>query len=452
MFGGPVLVLGILLTLSAVFGAGVTARARGPVASFVLAPLDPTAWHAAWSILIGFVVEALAVSLVGSLFSSGVSLLVVLVGVVIIGLGIELARAVARFERRRMLAVDPRPLLAHAYRVPGPGLRERATAVFLDLNRWRDVIYVFVAFPLTVLEAVVVLVLWALAIGLVSEPFWGPGVRVGVSALPIAALRDAAPVLGPFAFALGVVLLPVAAWTSRGLLRLHRAVVVGLLCESDQKALERRVEVVEASRAAVLDVEASELRRIERDLHDGAQQRLVALAMDLGLAADKVESDPAAARGLVLEAQGQARTALAEIRDLVRGMAPAILMDRGLVPAVSSLAARSPVPTTVVSTLPAGDDARLPDAVERAAYFLIAEALTNVAKHATASRCEIRCSREGAALVVEVQDDGAGGAAVTPGGGLAGLRGRVEALDGTLAVMSPAGGPTVVRATIPIRP
>jgi signal transduction histidine kinase len=229
---------------------------------------------------------------------------------------------------------------------------------------------------------------------------------------------------------------------------LHRAVVAGLLCESDERALERRVVTLEESRRAVLDVEASELRRIERDLHDGAQQRLVGLAIDLSLAAERIDTDPAAAKGLVLDARDQARLALAELRDLVRGIAPAILLDRGLVPAISALAARSPVPASVVSTLP--DGIRLPDAIERAAYFVVAESLANVARHASATRCEIRVLAEERGLVLETRDDGAGGARIVPGGGLAGLAGRVEALDGMLEVESPAGGPTTLRAVIPV--
>jgi signal transduction histidine kinase len=229
---------------------------------------------------------------------------------------------------------------------------------------------------------------------------------------------------------------------------LHRAVVAGLLCESEERALQRRVTTLEESRRAVLDVEATELRRIERDLHDGAQQRLVGLTIDLSLAAEKIEADPAGARELVEGARDQARLALAEIRDLVRGIAPAILLDRGLVPAITALAARAPVPTSVVSTLPEG--IRLPDAMERAAYFVVAECLANVAKHASAARCEVRVLAEELGLAVETWDDGAGGARVVPGGGLAGLAGRVEALDGTLTVESPEGGPTTIRAFIPV--
>jgi len=363
----------------------------------------------------------------------------------VIGLAIEGCRLVARIERSRAALADPRPLLPHPYRPYGSGVRDLLLAVFVDINRWRDVVYVFVAFPLTVLEFIVVAVLWSASLALLSLP-----VLLVTAGLP-AGFGAAAPV-SPTAIAIacglvGLVLLPVAATVSQGLMTLHRAVVAGLLCESERRALERRVETLEDSRRAVIDVEATELRRIERDLHDGAQQRLVMLTIDLGMAVEKIETDPAGARALVVEAQDQARLALAELRDLVRGIAPAILLDRGLVPALSAIAGRCPVPTVVESTLPDGE--RLPDATERAAYFVVAEALANVAKHASAERCEIRCRREAQALVVEVWDDGAGGARVVPGGGLAGLAGRVEALDGSLTVESPPGGPTLVRAALP---
>ena len=246
----------------------------------------------------------------------------------------------------------------------------------------------------------------------------------------------------------GFALLPVAASLSQLVMALHRAVVGGLLCTSESRELRRQVETLKESRSAVIDVEASELHRIERDLHDGAQQRLVMLTIDLGLASERIDTDPAAAKQLVLEGQEQARQALAEIRDLVRGIAPSILLDRGLVPAISSITARGPVPTVVHSELPPGE--RLPAAIERAAYFVVAEALANVAKHSEAHGCEVRCRRDGSRLIVEVSDDGAGGASVVPGGGLAGLAGRVAGVDGTFTVSSPAGGPTLVRAEFPV--
>ncbi|HSW42522.1 MAG TPA: sensor domain-containing protein [Patescibacteria group bacterium] len=445
MIGAPFLVLGLLLVLGALVGAQVAGRDRGAVASFVLSPLHPATWRATAAIVLGFWVELFALVLVLAAFSSGTSLLFVGIGFVFVGLAIEGCRLVARAERWRAALADRRPLLPHAYRPYGSGLRDLILAVFLDISRWRDVVYVFVAFPLTVLEFVVSVGLWTASILLLCVPVWYvttglPDVATGFPALSPGAVLAAGLV--------GLGLAPVAASVSRGLMALHRAVVAGLLCDSERRALERRVETLEGSRKAVLDVEASELRRIERDLHDGAQQRLVMLTIDLSLAAERIDTDPAAARELLVEARDQARLALAELRDLVRGVAPAILMDRGLVPALSAIAGRCPVPTVVVSTLPDGH--RLPDAAERAAYFVVAEALANVAKHASATRCEVRCRAEARGLVVEVWDDGAGGARVVPGGGLAGLAGRVEALDGSLTVESPAGGPTTIRAEIPV--
>ena len=205
-----------------------------------------------------------------------------------------------------------------------------------------------------------------------------------------------------------------------------------------------------AAGSAALELEARELGRIERDLHDGAQQRLVMLAIDLGLAAERMDTDPGSAKELVTDAREQARQALAELRDLVRGSAPSILLDRGLVAALGAVAGRCPVPTVLDSTIVEGE--RLPHAAERAAYFVVAEALANVAKHASANRCDVRLRREPGRLLVEVRDDGTGGATVRPGGGLAGLRDRVEALDGSLGVSSPPGGPTVVHVELPIGP
>jgi signal transduction histidine kinase len=245
----------------------------------------------------------------------------------------------------------------------------------------------------------------------------------------------------------GLALVPVAASVSRGLIILHRAVVEGLLCVDPTEALRQDVERLRGSRSAALELEATELRRIERDLHDGAQQRLVALAIDLGLAEDRIDSDPASAKTLVADAREQARLALTELRDLVRGTAPAILLDRGLVPALGAVAGGCPVATVVDSGLQPGE--RLPAAVERAAYFVVAESLANVAKHSSAMRCDVSLRREGPSLVVEIRDDGVGGATVVSGGGLAGLRDRVEALDGNLALSSPPGGPTVVRVELP---
>jgi signal transduction histidine kinase len=250
------------------------------------------------------------------------------------------------------------------------------------------------------------------------------------------------------AFVVGLVLLPTAAVIARGLMILHRAVVQGLLCVDPAAALRQDVERLRGSRQAALELEASELRRIERDLHDGAQQRLVSLAMDLGRAEERIDTDPAAAKAIIAGARGQARLALSELRDLVRGTMPAILVDRGLEAALVGVAAGCPVPTAVVSAMGPGE--RLPAVVERAGYFVVVEALANVAKHSGATRAEVGLLTDPTTLVIEVRDDGAGGALVTPGGGLAGLRDRAEALDGMLALSSPSGGPTVLRVELPL--
>ncbi len=450
MIGAPLLILGLLLILAALVGSRIETRRWGAVAGFLLSPFNPAAWRATGSIALGFGIELVGFITVFTIFSTGASLLVVGVGFVLLGLGVEASRLVARAERWRISRADPRPLTAHAYRAYGSGLRDLLMAVFLDINRWRDVIYVLVAFPLTVLELTASFVLWVVAIGLLALPLsWAAGPLGTTLTLPGTALTTtSSAALAVAAVLAGLAMAMVAASASRGLLALHRAVVAGLLCVNETSRLQQRVETLEGSRRAVLDVEASELRRIERDLHDGAQQRLVVLTMDLGLAAERIETDPTAARTLVLEAQDQARQTLADLRNLVRGIAPAILLDRGLVPALSALAGRSPVSTVVLSSMSGGE--RLPDAVERAAYFVVAEALANVAKHARATRCEIRCRRDPGQLVVEIWDDGDGGARLAPTGGLAGLAGRVEALDGRLEVASPEGGPTIVRAIIPV--
>jgi signal transduction histidine kinase len=224
--------------------------------------------------------------------------------------------------------------------------------------------------------------------------------------------------------------------------------VSALLCTSESRALREQVETLKESRSAVIGAEASELSRIERDLHDGAQQRLVALTMDLGRATERIDADPAAAKQLILEGQAQAREALAEIRQLVRGIAPSILQDRGLVAALESIAGHGPVTTVVTSNLAPGE--RLSPTVERTAYFVATEAMTNVAKHSGARRCELQVRRDAGSLIVEIHDDGHGGAVASPAGGLAGLRDRLAGVDGTLAVSSPAGGPTIIKAQIPL--
>jgi signal transduction histidine kinase len=209
--------------------------------------------------------------------------------------------------------------------------------------------------------------------------------------------------------------------------------------------LQARLDELRESRARIVEAEDSARRKLERDLHDGAQQRLVGLALDLRLARSRVRDDPDAAAELLDEAQAELGRATDELRELARGIHPAVLSDRGLGPAVDALAARAPFSVEVDARV----NGRLPDPVEAAAYFVVAEALTNVARHAAANRAEVGIRQDNGRLRVEVRDDGAGGADPS-GSGLRGLSDRVTALDGSLEISSRSGRGTTVRATIPI--
>jgi PAS domain S-box-containing protein len=212
--------------------------------------------------------------------------------------------------------------------------------------------------------------------------------------------------------------------------------------------LQARLAELAASRARIVTAGDVERRRLERNLHDGAQQRLVTLALSLRAALEKLESDPAATRAALVEARDELALALEELRELARGLHPAVLSDRGLRAAVEALADRAPVPVEITDI----PDERLPEPVEAAAYYLIAEALTNVAKYASASKVRVGVALTDANVVVEVSDDGVGGADPGGGSGLRGLADRVEALGGSFEVVSAAGSGTSLRAEIPDRP
>ena len=301
------------------------------------------------------------------------------------------------------------------------------------------------------LADLVVLIVWAS----VGGPFWPKWVLAATTLTislhawllrapsALARVAGAAVILEAFQVALwafggGGYFWPV--WTAIGLAAAVAVAAVVLR----RGRLEQRIEVLETSRAGAVDVQETELRRIERDLHDGAQARLVALGMNLGLAEQKLAGDPEAARDLVAEARAGVEQALRELRDLARGVHPPVLTDRGLGAAVASLAHASAIPVVVEEDVPD----RPPAVVETAAYFVVAEAMANAAKHAEATQITVRIARGVDRLVVEVADDGRGGADTT-GPGLVGLRRRVEALDGTLAVTSPSGGGTALRAELP---
>jgi signal transduction histidine kinase len=242
----------------------------------------------------------------------------------------------------------------------------------------------------------------------------------------------------------GVLMTLLAFGITRGLARLEGVLATALLDASPDE-LRRRVADIGSSRTRSMSAADEERRRLERDLHDGAQQRIVSLAMTLGLAQQKLATNPEQGARLVAEAHEEAKRALQDLRDLARGLHPAVLTDHGLEAALPALAARCPIPTRVdvaVSPRPA-------PAVESAAYFVVAEALTNVARHSAAASVQVTARRDHDRLTIEVRDDGKGSAHAVPGGGLAGLTDRVEALDGRLTMTSPEGGPTVLRVEIP---
>ena len=229
------------------------------------------------------------------------------------------------------------------------------------------------------------------------------------------------------------------------LLRLNARVARAWLSPGRSWHLAGRVAELTESRAETVDAKAAEIRRIERDLHDGAQARLVAVSIQLGMAEEILDRDPAAARELLSEARASTGEALIELRDLVRGIHPPVLADRGLAGAVQSLALASPIPIEVSVAVPG----RLPAPVESAGYFAVAEALTNVIKHSGATNAVIALQYQHDLLLMQVSDNGVGGVRLTEAGGLRGIERRLSAFDGTLEVISPAGGPTTVVMELP---
>jgi len=407
-------------------------------------------WHQALLdtvyIVSGFALSIAWWCLLVTLIATGLGLAITLVGIPILAATVYLWVALAQTERWRarvLLGLEiPSPYRAlEADSFLASVFSPRVVwARIKDPAVWRDLVYLlFVFFPLAIVTFSIAVTAWAFGLGLAAAPlaYWlGDGIELGSSDhradnLPMA--------LG--ACALGVVVIVSLPWLMGALAAAHAATVRGLL----RPSADEREQELTRQRTEAVDAAVSERRRIERDLHDGAQQRLTALAIDLGRARAKLESDPEAARALVEQAHEDAKQALAELRNLARGIHPAILTDRGLDAALSALAAKSPVPVEISVEI----EERPSAAIESTAYFVVAEALTNAAKHAAATRLRVRVWRHGNTLLVEVHDDGVGGAHVEPGGGLEGLVTRVATVDGTLSLSSPDGGPTVVRAELP---
>jgi signal transduction histidine kinase len=372
-----------------------------------------------------------------------------LAGVLGLGCVLRFDEYFARFERARLrLMLDAR--------LPGWPARARAGYRWGIVPRWRtlsnraawsELGYALLRFPLSFAGFVAILGAWLLGLAMLTLPLYD-------GSLPLPRRGWPGPVIGSevitgtpamiVSVLVGAALLLAAPQIGRGLAAADVAIAARLL--GPRGDLTARVKELERSRERVVDAGEAERRRIERDLHDGVQQRLVALAMELGRARAKFAEDSDAARLIVDQAHAEAKEALTELRNLVRGVHPPVLTERGLDAALSGLAALCPVPVAVHVDVPV----RPKPAVEAIAYFVVAEALTNVAKHSRASSAKVLVEGHGypGTLTVVVSDDGVGGA--NPGGaGLSGLADRVNGVDGVFTVESPSGGPTIIAAELP---
>jgi len=402
-------------------------------------------------VLVGFPLGIIAFTVIITGLSLGAGLLVTLLGIPVLVATIFAARALAELERVRIPSVINRPREGVRYRArpENAGFWRSLFGPLGDLQGWLDVAHAIVRFPVSTFTFVVVITWWSMALGGLSYPIWGRYIPYDADN------HDLPDLLGfprtPFYIVLGVVVAITLPFVVRGCALLEAWLARWLLIEV--AALRNQVADLTVGQAAArsqtasaVAAEATALRRLERDIHDGPQQRLIRLSVDLGRAKEQLDADPTAARETVDEALSQAKEALAELRSLSRGIAPPILTDRGLAAAVASLAGRSTVPVEL-NLLPD----RLSPAAEQAAYFTVAEALTNVAKHSGATQCQVTAQIEGDTLAVTVADDGSGGAHVAKGNGLAGLADRLHAIGGQLWISSPDGGPTIVRAELPHR-
>jgi signal transduction histidine kinase len=431
-----------------------------PLVRALRAPFEPRTWKETTHLLLNMPVGIATFTIIVTGFATGLGLLITLIGIPILIAMLYVSRAMGWFERGRaklLLDLDvPSP-----YR-PEPS-RDRWWRPFVsrvtDPATWTEIVYHLLLLPIGVVTFTLAFTFWTLGLSTLFLPVYAwalPGpvhvfdswVRVSIDSTPklnVIGGTGGWVIDTPIEYAVlvlfGAVVILVTPWIIRGLATANRALVRAML-GSD---VTQRVRELTASRSAAVDLAAEDRRQIERDLHDGVQQRLVSLAMDLGRAKEKLDTDPESAKELVDEAHEEAKRAITEVRDLARGIHPAVLTDRGLDAALSALAARSTIPVDVQVDVAE----RPPASVEAAAYFVVGEALTNVAKHANATKASVMVRRSWDRLTVQVQDDGVGGASIAEGSGLAGLRDRVGALDGELHLLSPGGGPTVLMVEIP---
>ncbi len=430
------------------------------------APAVPDSWSygALWrrvpralGYLVPTFVIAIAVSAILNTFVSGaVSLLVFVVGIFAFSLTLLLARYFGAFEVARLRLSGEMPISEPDWR-PDPTMVwwKRWLRPLANGRYWLSLLHGAIIAPIIATVSFVVLVLWftliAVAVGLPIR-FAIVGDEWALVGSPMSSgpriLVEALPVLAGLAIVLGVIALLTLPYVLRGLTWLHAAIARPFLGRFTNEQLEQQVSSLFTSRQAAVAAEGSALRRIERDIHDGPQQRLIRLQMDLAAAERRLADDPEAAAGLIQDARRQAQDALDELRSVSRGFAPPLLLDRGLFAALESLATRSSIPVTLESEL--GATANLPDEVARTAYFVASELIANAAKHSQASAITLSVTNIDGQLTIAVTDDGVGGAAEKAGHGLAGLRDRAAGLGGTFALVSPEGGPTRVAVTVPV--
>ncbi|MEU5522531.1 sensor domain-containing protein [Streptomyces sp. NPDC047860] len=425
-------------------------RHRLPAA--LRAPVEGRTWRELGYVLLSLPISVLLFTYAVTMVALGAGLLVTFLGVPVLAAALAGCRGLGSVERARARGLlglevgEPEPL-----RTQRNGLMAWVGAVLKSGASWRSLLYAVLQLPWAVLSFTVTVTLWSLGWTLLTYPLW-------FWVFPAYAGQDGLQLYGdethrvyldnPFEITVtaGVGLLFTLAtpWIVRALTMVDRLMVHGLLGPS---RLVTRVVELESDRGVVVDTAAADLRRIERDLHDGAQARLVALAMDLGLAKEKLREDPRVAAQMVDEAHGEVKTALQELRDLARGIHPAVLTDRGLDAALSSVASRCTVPVQVEVDL----TERPAPAIEGIAYFTASELLQNISKHSRATWAAVEVWRSENRLMLQVVDNGVGGADTSRGSGLSGLAERLDAVDGILVVDSPAGGPTRVTAELPWR-
>ena len=407
--------------------------------------VSPRTWLAMISHLAGLFLGLAVMVVVVTGLSLGFSLLVLaLVGLPILGLTLRAATLYATSERARLglmlgVRIPAWPAEARAGYRWGIVPRWR---MFTERATWSEIGYGLLRLPVSAVAATVSVAAWAAGLVMLTLPLYNSllpsgGAKIGDFVLGGTPRMTASAVIG-------LLVLLAAPQVTRGMALADAALSRRLL--GPRRDLAARVTELEISRERVVDAAEAERRRMERDLHDGAQQRLVALAMELGRAKAKFADDPDAARILVDQAHAQAKEALTELRNLVRGVHPPVLTERGLDAALSGLAALCPIPVDVHVDVPV----RPKSAVEAVAYFMVAEALTNVAKHSRASQAKVVVEGHGypGMLTVMISDDGIGGANAH-GPGLSGLADRVSGVDGRLSVESPSGGPTIIAAELP---